>query len=197
MNGSPFREKLRRELEARRRANPRYSLRAMAAFLGTDHPTLSQVLRGKRPIPVSCVRRWGRKLSLTAEEVAAYVAAEHVPTDGTLLRQEQLRHWTAEALAIVTGRIHWQVLELLDTRDFQPDARWIAKQIGTGVDEVNVALTRLLRLQLLKMGPAGRWRCLLASPDENQFRKRALIKIRKLAAEGDVNLRRPRTKSPK
>jgi hypothetical protein len=85
----------------------------------------------------------------------------------------------------------------LGSSDFKPDARWIAKQIGTGVDEVNVALTRLLRPQLLEMGPAGLWRSLLGPVDEKQFCKRVLIKVRELAAEDDVDLRRPQTRSPK
>ena len=172
-------------------------MRALAAFLGTDHSTLSQVFRGKRPIPVSSVRRWGRKLSLSGEEIAAYIAAEHVPAENTVVRQEQLRHWTAEALAIATDRIHWQVVQLLGSGQFQPDARWMARQIGAGVDQVNIALTRLLRLQLLEMGPAGRWRCLLQPINETQFRKRALIKVRELAAEDGAELRPPRTEMPK
>jgi transcriptional regulator with XRE-family HTH domain len=105
MVGSQFQARLLQELESRRKTNPRYSLRAFAAFLETDHSTLSQVLRGKRRVPVSNLRQWGRKLGLTKEEVAAYIAAEHVPPDETIGRQERLRHWSAEALAISADRI--------------------------------------------------------------------------------------------
>src|SRR5271168_1005637 len=48
-----FRAKLAEQFEARRERNPRYSLRAFAAFLGADHSTLSRILRG--------ARRWQRK----------------------------------------------------------------------------------------------------------------------------------------
>lgn len=195
MGESPFQERLRRELEARRRVNARYSLRAFAAFLGTDHSTLSQVLRSQRPIPAASLRRWGSKLSMTREEIAVYLAAEHVPDEGTIGRQEQLRHWTAEALAIAADRIHWQILQLLPSRAFRPDTRWIARQIGATVDQVNVALSRLLRLQLLEIGPAGQWRSLLGTIAEAEFRKRALIKVRELAAEDSVELRLPTSKS--
>jgi hypothetical protein len=197
MGGSQFQERLLRELEARRQTNPRYSLRAFAALLGTDHSTLSQVFRGKRPIPVSNLRQWGRKLALSSEEVAAYIAAEHVPPDETVGRQERLRHWSAEALAIAVDRIHWQVIQMLRTAEFRPDTRWIATQLGVSVDQVNVALSRLLRLQLLEMGPAGRWKSPLGRMEEAQFRRRALIKVRELAVGDGVKLGQPTNKSPK
>lgn len=171
--------------------NPRYSLRAFAAFLGTDHSTLSQVFRGKRPIPVSQLRLWGRKLALAKEEVAAYIAAGHVPPDQVIARQERLRHWSAEALAISSDRIHWRIIELLRIPEFHPDTRWIATQIAVSTDHVNVALSRLLRLRLLEMGPTGKWKSLIARANEAQFRKQALIKVRELAAADGVDVRQP------
>jgi transcriptional regulator with XRE-family HTH domain len=195
--GSEFQARLLHELESRRKTNRRYSLRAFARFLGADHSTLSQVLRGKRPIPVSNMRQWGRKLALTNEEVAVYIAAEHVPSDETIGRQERLRHWSAEALAITADRVHWQVIQLSLVPEFQPDTRWIATQLGVSVDRVNLALGRLLRLQLLDMRPAGKWKSPFAPLDEAQFRKRALIKVRELAAEDGVNMRQPTSTSCK
>jgi len=37
---------LQREFETRRKQNPRYSVRALALLLKTDHSTLAQILRG-------------------------------------------------------------------------------------------------------------------------------------------------------
>ena len=188
MAETQFQARLRQELEARRRTNPRYSLRAFAAWLGADHSTLSQVFRGKRPIPVGNLRQWGRKLGLTKEEIAAYVVAEHVPPEETVGRQERLRHWSAEALAITADRVHWQVIQLLRSSGFRPDSRWFAAQIGVSVDDINLALSRLLRLQLLEMGPSGKWKSPLGTIEETQFRRRALIKVRELAMEDGVKL---------
>lgn len=193
MARSSFPEKLKREFEARREKNSRYSLRAFAAFLGTDHSTLSQILRAKRPICANAVRAWGEKLGMTPEETAVYVAAQYVPDPSTTRRHEQLRHWTAEAMAIVNERIHWHILRLLHSRSFQADCRWIAAEIGTSVDQVNLALSRLLRLRLLEMARSGKWRNLMGrgQPTEAQFKKLALIRIRELAAGEGIRLRRP------
>jgi len=114
-----------------------------------------------------------------------YVAAEHVPEEASAQRQHQLRHWTAEALGIVTQPAHWEIVRLSRTEGFQADSRWIAEQAGVTVDEVNIALSRLLRLRLLEIGSNGKWIDLTgaASLTEKQFRKLALAKVRQMAKE--------------
>ena len=87
-----FRAKLAEQFEARRERNPRYSLRAFAAFLGADHSTLSQILRGARRTPAGQLRSWGKKLGLGAEETAAYIAAERLPELSASEREVQVRH---------------------------------------------------------------------------------------------------------
>jgi len=94
MEGRFFRERLQRELENRRKKNARYSLRALAAFLGTDHSTLSQILRGERRVPVGRIRSWAGKLGIGKDEAAVYIAAEHARDAQTAARQHHLRQWT-------------------------------------------------------------------------------------------------------
>ncbi len=52
---------------------------------------------------------------------------------------------------------HFAILELTRVDSFQTDSRWIARVLGSTVDEVNVALQRLLRFGLLEMTGTGRW----------------------------------------
>ncbi len=186
-----FRTRLQEELRIRKESNPRYSLRAFAAFLETDHSALSQILRGKRRPPAAQIRRWSKKLELDAEEAAAYIAAGHVPDAATRERENQLRHWTAEAMAIITKRTHWEIVRLSRTSPFQPDCRWLADQIGVTADEVNLAFQRLLRLRLLQSDAAGRWIDLTNPPvlNEKEFRRAALARVREKAAESRVKKR--------
>src|SRR5215475_1575822 len=121
-----FRELVETELQVRRAKNSRYSIRAFAAFLGTDHSTLSQILRGTRRAPAASIRKWCRKLGLADEEAAVLIAAEHIPGSAAFHREEQLRHWTAEAMGIVTGPAHSGILRLASMPGFRPDTRWIA-----------------------------------------------------------------------
>ena len=194
MAASLFKQRLEEELAARRKKNPRYSLRTFAAFLGADHSSLSQILRERRSIPAGEIRRWGKKLGMMPEEIAVHVATLHVPDAATSRRQEYLRHWTAEAAALVSDHAHWQIVRLSRTREFQPDCRWIARKIGLTVDEVNLALSRLLRLRLLQMTSSGEWVCPGTDLTQAQFQKRALVRVRELAMDQGIDLRRAATK---
>jgi adenosyl cobinamide kinase/adenosyl cobinamide phosphate guanylyltransferase len=182
-----FRERLLLEFDSRRSKNPRYSARSWAVFLNTDHSTLSQILRGSRRVPVSCLRAWAKKLKIGAEETAAYIAAEHVPDTQTAQRQHQLRQWTAEAMALTAEPVHWRILQLCSNPEFRPDCRWIAERIAASVDEVNLAVSRLLRLRLIQVSHAV-WkdttgpRCLTAG----EFRKVALARVRKESKEWQI-----------
>ena len=52
---------------------------------------------------------------------------------------------------------HFAILELTRLAEFRPDSRWIARVLDISVDEVNVALQRLIRLDLLDMAAPDRW----------------------------------------
>lgn len=186
-----FRQRLEQEFQSRQEKNPRYSLRAFARFLGADHSVLSQILRGLRRTPAGQIRSWARKLKMTQEESAAYIAAEHLPDAATTRRHEQLRHWTAEGLSVATQRTHWEIVRLSRTPRFQTDCRWIAGKINSTVDEVNLALQRLLRLQLLEVSAAGKWNDLTGARSEQEFRKMAMVRVREKAAAARVDLRNP------
>ncbi len=185
MSHGGFRQRLELELQARRARNRRYSLRAFAALLGTDHSSLSQILKGSRPVPLGRIRAWATVLGMDCEEAAAYMVAARVPDPDVVARQEHLGHWSAEAISVVNDKAHREILRLCRTPAFRPDCRWIADQIGVSVDDVNLALSRLLRLRLLEIGVAGQWcdNTSSAAVTEREFRKLALARIRETAAE--------------
>jgi len=123
-----FRAVLQSELDRRRAANARYSLRAFARFLSVDHSTLSQILRGKRRVTARNVRELGRRLRLSAPAVDEHCAVEHESA----------------------------ILAAVQRPGFRADSRWLATMAGIPLDEVNVTLQRLLRKRKLTMG-RRRW----------------------------------------
>lgn len=151
-----FRARLREELARRRQVNRRYSVRAFAEFLGIDHSTLSQVLRERRPVPADCLRRWAERLKMGPEEIELYAAAENGDDFESLARRVRRMQWMAEAGALMSNAAHWQLLQLLRAPDWRPDMRWAAERLGVGADQLNEALSRLLRLGLLKI-EGGEW----------------------------------------
>lgn len=185
MKKSPFAQRLETEFAARRAQNSRYSLRAFSAFLGGDHSSLGQMLRGERPVPPGSIRKFGHRLGMSPEEIAAYVAAAHAPKDEDLAHQTHLRHWTAEALAVVSDPLHYRVFEIASSPGFRPDVRWIATVAESTPDCVNIAVQRLVRIGMLEMNGSN-WRTIRCS-GESQFRKTALDRVRQLAAVHNPN----------
>lgn len=126
-----FSELLRDELARRRAANPRYSLRAFARRLAIDHASLSQLLRGRRRLSSRTIALLGLRIGLGAAVLRECSAAEN---DARVLRV--VRH-----------------------PSFRPDSRWIAVRTGLPLDEVNIALQRLLHGRALTMTSRTVWTC--------------------------------------
>jgi uncharacterized protein (TIGR02147 family) len=154
-----FRQVLQAELARRCSNNPHYSLRAFAKFLGFDHSTLSQLLRGKRRLTARAVRKFATRLGLNADETATLIAREEqLPADaGDEEVERQVRELAIDTASLIADWHHYAILELVHVKDFRPDSRWIGRVLGIPVDEVNVALQRLLRLGLLEMAAPDRW----------------------------------------
>lgn len=125
-----FRDLLSDEYARRRAANRRYSLRAFARFLGVDHSTLSQLMRGRRRLMARAIARLGGRLGVGEGIIRACGASEN---DDAVLR--------------AVGR-----------EGFRADSRWLAVHTGLPVDEVNVSLQRLLYGGALTMVSRTTWR---------------------------------------
>ena len=147
-----FRLLLQSELARRCGRNPNYSLRAFAMHLSVDHSTLSQWLRGRRPIAARSIEAIGAFLGLAPDAIKAYVdhAARGEPAHG-------MWYLTPDTMSLVAEWYHFAILELTRLESFRPDSRWIARVLGISVDEVNVAIQRLIRLDLLEMEASTRW----------------------------------------
>lgn len=151
-----FRHVLQTELARRCTANPRYSLRAFAKYLGVDHSTLSQLLRGKRQFSPGNIRKFGVRLGYdeVAIETWQHQEAQELATDAIAQEVKQLSN---DMAALMTDINHYAILELTRLEEFQADSRWIARMLGITMDEVNIAVQCLLRLRILEMVSPTRW----------------------------------------
>jgi hypothetical protein len=120
---------LKTEFAQRRGRNPRYSLRAFARDLGTDHSSLSQILRSRRSLSPQTIRLFGGRLRL----------APQVITDACVQQNAQA------------------ILLLARSPLFRTHSRWIATRTGIPLDGVNTALHWLLSHGKLTMKSANSW----------------------------------------
>ena len=137
-----FRIHLQEILAERCASNPRYSLRAFARDLATDHSTLSQLLRGARRFSASNIKKFGARLGMKRPAIEAFIEQE---------RRYPSNHSVAE---IETQRA---ILELVTLDSFKADVGWIARVLGTSADTVNVTIAQLLAMGALRMEDKNRW----------------------------------------
>jgi uncharacterized protein (TIGR02147 family) len=149
---------LRERLRAAVRRNPRFSLRSFARRLGIDHSTLSQVLRRKRRLSARALETIGKRLGLGDEAIRAYaVSYKKRPRAGNRRENIQKIDLDLDTFQLLCAWHHHAILELIHIRDFKTDSRWIANALGIAVEDVTIALQRLLRLGLLEMAARDRW----------------------------------------
>ena len=125
-----FLQTLETEFELRRQRNPRYSLRAFARYLGTDHSTLSQILRQRRSLSPRTISKFGKQLRFDADVI----------TDACVRQNAE------------------KILQLARSPGFRTHSRWIATRTGIPLDAVNVALQNLLHDGELVMQSVNRWK---------------------------------------
>jgi transcriptional regulator with XRE-family HTH domain len=114
---------LDREYGRRKGRNPRYSLRAFARDLGCDHSTLSQWMRGKRPVSDEAAAQLCDALGLHG--IDRRRVCELGPTD----------------LEVVAAARETKA----------SDSHALAAATGLGLDALNTALFKLIRLGVLRM----------------------------------------------
>jgi transcriptional regulator with XRE-family HTH domain len=160
--GVTFRQLLQEELVQRCRANPNYSLRSLARSLGVEPSSLSQIINGKRPLSKKMKLRLGSGLGLTVKEIERVPTADSEYSDikGAIPLFQQL---TLDAFALIADWYHYAILELTYVEGFKCNHGWISRRLGITRSEVNIAVERLVRMDLLEIGSDGKWRDLSAN----------------------------------
>lgn len=152
-----FKAYLQSQLARRCSTNSQYSLRSFAMQLEIDHSTLSQLLRGKRRLTERMIRRLSVRLPLSRAEIDAFVGFERLQEPAQPSGIGETQRLLRDTLSLISNPHHLNILELVHLEEFRPDARWIARLLDITTDEVNIALSRLLRLGLLEMSTPTRW----------------------------------------
>ena len=140
METQRFRGFLERELTRRMEDNPSYSLRAFAQHLDVDPSLLSKVITNKRKPSNAFVEKVGLRLGLKPKDLHEDKSDPFLTVTQDLFEQ-------------IADPIHYCLLELLETKNFRNEPRWMAKRLKRKVTEVHAAIARLKRLNLLEETP--------------------------------------------
>src|SRR3989339_149457 len=162
-----FQKKLQELLLAAKMKNGAYSLRAFARRAGIGPAALSEILNGKRRVSKKGMEKVLRNLCLSPAEIGQildlYVneKLDKSSEDGTIQNREKKSTKPSIELAMdqfhtISDWYHFAILSLSETDDFDSDEVAIARRLNIGVDEVKMAIARLIRLNMLSKSKNGK-----------------------------------------
>ena len=140
--------KMKEELSLKQRNNPSYSLRAYARDIGIHAGTLSQIINGKRPLPLKDSKAVAKKLKLNPQEqtlfleslIRAKSALDQIkisPEDSRFMLDESYYKYIAEWE-------HAVVVELFDLEDFQGTVEEVSVLLDIPLNRAEVVVNNLV-----------------------------------------------------
>jgi len=146
--------KLKEDLSLKQRQNPHYSLRAYARDLGLHSSTLSQVLKGKRPLPLRSSTEVVRQLKLGPKEKTLFLESlfqSKTSLDQINLDKSEDRFMLDESyFKTIAEWEHYAVITLFDVEGFKPTTSEIAERLNIKENRAEVVLNNLMTCGLLK-----------------------------------------------
>lgn len=146
------------EMKAR---NPSFSLRAYAKRLEVQSSPLSEILKGKRRVSRSMAEKFATKLMLDPTETM-YLLKDFpaVQKRNSYAKEKksqdmEMTRLNAEQFNLISDWVHYAILNLITTKDFISDPKWIAERLAVKKEKVDECLTRLFKLELIKRNDEG------------------------------------------
>jgi uncharacterized protein (TIGR02147 family) len=168
-----YRTFILREFEKRKAKNARYSLRAFARYLGTSTSRLSEILNGKTGLSPEKAATYADKIGLSDFERELFlnlVEARHARSEmarnmAQKKVQETVRNYTPldmDSFELIADWHHFAILEYFQLSYATAEPATIAEFFDVTAEQVQLALERLCRLELLQLKdghyqPAHRW----------------------------------------
>ena len=155
---SDFRLFLQTLYSQKTESNRRYSLRAFANYLDLDPGSLSEILKGNRPVTRKTIVKIGNRIGLSPDRISDFRPTRELEfeTDEKTKNIEWQRIEIDE-FAFISEWQYFAILNLSFVEGFQTEPSWIAKRLGISVTQVNIAIERLQRLNLLNIDDDGNW----------------------------------------
>lgn len=166
-----YRTILRTNLAERAKQRDGFSLRAFSGKIGVSNSFLSEVLNHKKSLSVELAFKIAVKLDLTETEtqyLCLLVQLEHEKDPGfreelskrlSRLNPNRKTHdLSVDLFKVIADWYHYAILELTHLPTFKLDSNYISKKLGISKNEAELAIERLMRLELVEKDSRGRYR---------------------------------------
>jgi len=122
-----FRELLTCELAQRQAKNPSYSLRAFARSIGVNHSTLSQIIRGKRPLTKRNIQKICIGLGYS-EQLTKEIMVNNLPA---VIEQSLINeNFSIQAYSFLSSTVIRSMLEAKKLNGFSSELKWLSENLG-------------------------------------------------------------------
>ena len=153
--------KIKEDLSHKQRLNPHYSLRAYARDLGIHSSTLSQILKGKRPLPLKNSVEIVKKLGLGPKERTLFLESLYKTKtnldDIKIDNNDDDRFMLDESyFKAIAEWEHYAIISLFDIECFEPSVNEISRRLGITENRTDVVLNNLLMCGLIKHDGEGK-----------------------------------------
>lgn len=153
LNNIYYIAKIKEDLSLKQRNNPQYSLRSYARFLGLHSSTLSQIIKGKRPLPLKDLNNVISKLGLDPKEKTLFVESLHrtkTKIDDITISEVDERYFLDESYhRIISEWEHYVTLDLFDLDNFSMSVEEVSRRLGITMTRADVVINNLITCGLL------------------------------------------------
>jgi uncharacterized protein (TIGR02147 family) len=166
---SSYRIFLKEVLADRVRKNPSYSLRALAKQVGLASSTLCEIMKGKGNLSFDSAQRVASRLGLEGQEAEYFCllvqleSAKSPETKDAVLNQlrrlqpeQKIHDLSLDHFKVISDWYYSAILELTYLDRFELTPANISKKLRITQAEAEVAIERLLRLELLELTSQGK-----------------------------------------
>lgn len=136
---------LKDELSLRRMKNSAYSLRAFARDLGVSVTALSDFLTQKRNLSKTNLLKICHSLNLSPIDRASLLHRRDAPNDIQSLKEKD------DAFRLFSEWYCFAILNLPRIKTHRATPEWIAARFGISIEQAEDGLSRLQRLQLIRI----------------------------------------------
>lgn len=151
--------RIQEELSTRQRFNPQYSLRAFARDIGVHPATLSQVIKGQRPLPIKTSLSVVEKMALSPKERTLFLESLYrskTTIDDIKINASDERYILDESYyKVIAQWEHYAVLTLFDLPRFDCSVEEISQSLGITKNRAQIVLENLLTSGLLVLEEDG------------------------------------------
>ena len=151
---SDFRLWLQQQFTQRCKRNPRYSLRAFAQLLRMDASSVSQIFSGKRQASTKVITSTCGILGASPQQQENFInnaKSKFKRSKTSVTGADRSFELLAEAaFAVISDWYHIALLELINIDGFDQRPSWCARTLGISTTEAQIAIDRLVRLELLR-----------------------------------------------